>query len=168
MTIRRPRDELLDIEEILRQLRQGPQQIEALIGNLSPAELRARPAPGEWSINDNLAHLRASADVWGSYIARIVAEDRPSFTSVNPRARMRKTDYPDLDFAPSFRAFRKQRDALLGILEGMPRAGWARTATVKVYGDLFEYTAQHYGSKLARHEAVHVPQIESVVRLLSS
>ena len=45
--------------------------------------------PGEWSINDNLAHLRASADVWGKYMGRIVAEDNPTFTTavrVQPRS----------------------------------------------------------------------------------
>ena len=168
MSIRRPREELLDIEGILRQLRVGPPQIEALTENLSPADLRRRLTPDEWSINDNLAHLRAASDVWGSYVARIVAEDHPSFTSVNPRARMRKTDYPELEFAPSFRAFTEQRAALLGILEPLGSEGWARTATVKVYGELFEYTVQYYGSKLARHEAVHIPQIESVVRALSA
>ena len=168
MSIRRPREELLDIEGILRQLREGPRQIEALTANLSPADLRRPPVPDDWSINDNLAHLRAASDVWGSYMARIVAEDGPSFTSVNPRARMRKTDYPELEFAPSFRAFAEQRAALIGMLESLPSEGWARTATVKVYGKLFEYTVQYYGSKLARHEAVHIPQIEGVVRSLSS
>ena len=100
-------------------------------------------------------------------MARIVAEDRPSFTSVNPRARMRKTDYPELEFAPSFRAFTSSARP-----DGDPgtagERGWARTATVKVYGELFEYTVHYYGSKLARHEAVHIPQIENVVKSLSS
>jgi hypothetical protein len=58
-------------------------------------------------------------------------------------------------------SIRRPRDELLA------SEGWARTATVKVYGEPFEYTVQYYGSKLARHEAVHIPQIESVVRALS-
>ncbi len=45
----------------------------------------------------------------------------------------------------------------------LPDEGWTRTATVKVYGELFEFTVQYYGDKLARHEAVHLPQIESLV-----
>jgi DinB superfamily len=163
MTIRRPRDELLRIEEILRQLRDGPPQIRAMTAGLLAADLRTRPTPDEWSINDNLAHLRASADVWGNYVGRIVAEDNPSFTSINPRAHMRKTDYPELEFAPSFRAFADQRDALLAILESLTAEGWARTAVVKVYGDRFACSVQYYSSKLARHEAVHIPQIEGVV-----
>jgi hypothetical protein len=167
-TARRPRDPELSVSEILRQLREGPRQIEVLTMNLSSADLRRRPMPGEWSINDNLAHLRASADVWGKYLGRIVAEDNPTFTSINPRAHMRKTDYPDLEFAPSFRAFTEQRNALMGMLDALPERGWTRTAIVRVYGEPFEFTVQYYGDKLARHEAVHLPQIEGVVRSISS
>ena len=164
--VRQPRNELLDVPEIVRQLREGPEQIRALTTRLSAAELQRRPAPDEWSINENLAHLRAAADVWGSYMRRIVAEERPTFTSINPRARMRKTDYPELEFAPSFYAYLTQRVDLITLLDALPSAAWARTATVKVYAERFEFSVQYYGDKLARHEAVHVPQIEGLVRSL--
>jgi len=166
-TVRRPKqDDALSTDQILSQLRRGPRRIGAMTSGLSPGDLRLRPTPDEWSINDNLAHLRASADVWGAYMGRIVAEDNPTFTSINPRAHMRNTDYPDLEFAPSFRAFSEQRDALMLMLDALPEAGWTRTANVKVYGEPFEFTVHYYGDKLARHEAVHLPQIASIVSSL--
>src|SRR5262245_24895313 len=165
---RLPRDELLGVEEILRQLREGPRHIAAMTAGLPAAALGLRPMPDEWSINENLAHLRASADVWGKYMGRIVVEDDARFTSINPRAHMRKTDYPDLEFGPSFQAFREQRAALLTMLDGLSRDGWARTATVKVYDELWTYSVQYYGSKLARHEAAHLPQIEAVALAVRS
>jgi hypothetical protein len=166
--VRRPRqDEALSIDQILRQLRDGPRLIGAMTSGLSPANLRLRPTPDEWSINDNLAHLRASADIWGRYMGRIVAEDNPTFTSINPRAHMRRTDYPELAFAPSFRAFSEQRSALMALLDALPEAGWTRTATVKVYGEPFELTVHYYADKLARHEAVHLPQIAGVASSLN-
>lgn len=167
-TVRRPRqDEALSIDQILGELRDGPRLIGAMTSGLSPADLRLRPTPDEWSINDNLAHLRASADVWGRYMGRIVAEDNPTFTSINPRAHMRKTDYPELEFAPSFREFSEQRETLMAMLDALPEAGWKRTAIVKVYGEPFEFTVHYYADKLARHEAVHLPQIAGVVSSLN-
>ena len=165
--VRRPADPELGVEEILRQLRGGPLQIETLTAKLSSADFYRRPVPDQWSINDNLAHLRAAADVWGKYMGRIVAEDNPTFTGINPRAHMRKTDYPELEFAPSFRAFSEQRDALMAMLDALPGAGWERTATVKVYGQPFEFTVHYYGDKLAGHEAVHLLQIAGVVASLN-
>lgn len=165
---RQPTALLLDAGEILRQLRETPSRIQALTADLSAADLQRRPMPEEWSINDNLAHLRASADVWGDYIDRILAEDHATFTSINPRAHMRRTDYPDLEFAPSFRAFADQRVGLLATLDALAPDGWARTARVKVYGELWEHGVHYYADKLARHEAVHLPQIEGVVRSLTA
>jgi hypothetical protein len=166
-TVRRhPTALLLDVGEILSQLRETPSSIKALTADLSAQDLHRRPMPDEWSINDNLAHLRASADVWGRYMGRILAEDHPAFTSINPRAHMRKTDYPDQEFAPSLQAFAAQRAGLLATLDELVPDDWARTATVKVYGELWEHGVQYYGDKLARHEAVHLPQIEGVVRSL--
>lgn len=168
VTVRRhPTALLLDVDEIPRQLRETPIRIEALTAGLSPADLQRRPMPDEWSINDNLAHLRASADVWGRYMGRILAEDHPAFTSINPRAHLRKTDYPVQAFAPSFQAFATQRAKLLATLDALPPDAWSRTAMVKVYGELWEHGVQYYGDKLARHEAVHLPQIEGVVRSLT-
>ena len=167
-TVRLPRDELMSVEEILRQLHDVPEQIAGFTAELTAEELQARPGPEEWSINENLAHLRAAADVWGAYIARILADDQPAFTSMNPRAHMRKTDYPELEFAPSFVAFAEQRTGLLALLEPLGPRGWARTAIVKVYGERFQFSVHYYASKLARHEAAHVPQIEGVAAALAS
>lgn len=162
---RHPTALLLDADEILRHLREMPIRIEALTAGLTPADLQRRPMPEEWSVNDNLAHLRACADVWGRYMGRILAEDHPGFTSINPRAQMRKTDYPEQAFAPSLQAFATQRAELLATLDALPPDAWSRPAMV--HGELWEHGVQYYGDKLARHEAVHLPQIEGVVRSLT-
>ena len=60
-----------------------------------------------------LAHLRASHDVLGGSILRILREDTPSWRRLSPRAWMRKTDYPTWAFEPAFAAFTAQRTELL-------------------------------------------------------
>jgi len=57
-----------------------------------------------WSASDVLAHLRSCADVWGGYMMRILAEDRPTVHAVNPTTWIRQTDYPDLDVHTSLRS----------------------------------------------------------------
>ena len=52
------------------------------------------------------------------------------------------------------------------MLDALPDTGWTRTANVKVYGEPFEFTVHYYGDKLARHEAVHLPQIAGIVSSL--
>jgi DinB superfamily len=71
-------DRPLTIKQMLTMLSEMPARIAALTSGLAPDKLHAAPNPGEWSANDVLAHLRSCADVWGNYIATIVAEDRPT------------------------------------------------------------------------------------------
>ncbi len=45
-----------------------------------------------WSVNDQLAHLRACHDVLGGNMLRIVREDHPAWKGMNPRAWQTQTD----------------------------------------------------------------------------
>jgi hypothetical protein len=141
-----------------------PTRIAALTEGFTPAQLRTAPSADEWSANDVLAHLRACADMWGGYMMTILAEDKPTIRAVNPRAWIKQTDYPALEFAPSLRAFSTQRAAVLAILEPLPPEGWARTATVTGAGSPLERTVLDYADRLARHEQPHIKQIERIAR----
>jgi len=152
------------IEEVLSLLAETPTRIATLTDGLAPAQLRTAPGPDEWSANDVLAHLRSCADMWGGYMMRILAEDRPTIWVVNPRAWIKQTDYPALEFAPSLRAFTTQRAALLADLGLLPPEGWARMATVTGAGSPLERTTLDYANRLARHEQPHIKQIERIAR----
>ena len=112
-----------------------------------------------------LAHLRACSDVLGNYILKIIAEDRPAWRGVTPRAWAKKTNYRELEFLPSFRSYTKQRADLLAVLEPLPLESWSRTATIigMIPGRVFERTALYYGDWLAGHERAHVKQIKRIV-----
>ena len=153
----------LTIEQVLALLEEGPRRIAALTDGLSPAQLRASPSDGGWSANDVLAHLRSCADVWGGCIATIIAEDRPTLRAVNPTTWIKQTDYPDLEFRPSLRAYTAQRADLLTVLQLLPSEGWSRSATVTGAGSVLERTVLFYGQWLARHERSHFKQFGHVV-----
>ena len=159
-------DDKLTAAQALTLLAATPKRLAALTADREPARLRARANDEEWSANDVLAHLRACADVWGGCIARIVAEETPTLRAINPRAWINRTDYLDLDFAPSLRAFATQRAALLAILGALPREGWSRKATVTGAGAPLERTVLTYAQRLARHERPHVKQIERLINAL--
>lgn len=155
----------LTTEQVLTLLAATPRRLAALTVGLPTAQLHTAPNHDEWSASEVLAHLRACADVWGSCIVAILDEDRPTLRAVNPRTWIKKTDYRELDFEPSLRAFATQRADLLAVLERLPPEGWLRTATVTGAGKVLERTVLSYAERLARHERPHVKQIERMVRL---
>jgi DinB family protein len=158
---------LLTVDEIMSILRTTVPRLEALTDGLPPERLHASPGPDVWSANDNLAHLRASHDVLGGSILRILREDAPAWRRLSPRAWMRKTDYPSWAFGDAFAAFRQQRAELLAVLDPLPLAWWDRTARVtEPTGDVRDRTARFYGDWLAGHERDHVEQVTELLEML--
>jgi hypothetical protein len=153
----------LTIEQVLTLLTETPARIAALTKGLAPAKLGRSPERGEWSVNDVLAHLRSCADARGEFIKAILAEDRPTLRAIDPNTWIKKTDYPDLEFGPSFRSFARQRARLLTFLTSLPDTSWSRTAIVTGGGPARERTVLFYAQWLARHERPHVKQIARIV-----
>jgi hypothetical protein len=59
-------------------------------------------------------------------IAMIIAEDRPTIRAINPTTWIKSTNYPEMEFAPSLRAFAKHRAELLVLLRPLPKVAWSR------------------------------------------
>jgi hypothetical protein len=121
-----------------------------------------------WSVNDQLAHLRACHDVLGGNMLRIVREDHPAWRGMSPRAWQKQTDYFEWKFPPALESFRAQRAELLEVLEPLPPAAWKRTATVSAPPSrVYEYSLLYYGDWMARHELSHLHHMERILRELA-
>jgi hypothetical protein len=149
--------------QLLDLLAAAPGRLLALTEGLTPAQLRTPPQPGEWSLTEVLAHLRACADVWGCYIDTLLTQDAPTFRAVNPTTYMKQTDYPRLEFHLSLQAFTTQREALLGVLRTLAPEAYSRSATVITAGKPFQRTVHTYIEWLAVHERSHFKPIARIV-----
>jgi DinB superfamily len=139
-------------------------RIAAMTEGLAHAQLHSAPEPGSWSVNDVLAHLRACHDVLGGNVLRILAEDTPTWKGMNPRAWIKKTDYPGWAFAPAFEAFKTQRAELLAVLEPLPPEAWARTAKVTgMIGETYDRSAHYYADWMAGHERAHLKSLPRII-----
>lgn len=156
-------DTKLTIDQVLTRLEEQPKAIARLTAGLSRARSRRSSGRDEWSVNDVLAHLRSCADMWGLYMATIIAEEHPTIRAMNPTTWINSTNYPELEFAASFTAFRRQRGRLLATLRPLPSAAWARTATVTGGGRPRERTVLDYARWLANHERTHLKQLARIV-----
>ncbi|MET0144120.1 MAG: DinB family protein [Ilumatobacteraceae bacterium] len=154
-------------DQIVTVLGESPQRIAAITSPLTPDAALRSPAPGEWSANEVLAHLRCCADVWGGCIATIVRGDRPTIRAVNPTTYIHDTDYVDRPFASSLRAFAAQRTDLLAVLESLVPEHWALDATVTGAGAPLTRSVHAYAERLSTHERAHWKQLAKIVRLLT-
>ena len=158
----------LSVEQVLTLLEEAPPRIAALTTALSPAHLRTRPDDDRWSAVDVLAHLRSCADVWGTCITTILAEDQPTIRAIDPRTWVKQTNYHDLEFQPSFHDFTTQRANLLTTLTTLTPDQWSRTATMTGAGKPIDRTLQSFAARLARHERTHIKQIQRLLAVLQT
>jgi hypothetical protein len=157
---------LMTTEQILAALRATPDRLSALTSEATELQLHTAPEPGEWSVVEVLAHLRACSDVWGDAIGTIVAEDHPTIRAINPRTWTESTDYRELEFGRSLQAFTVQRRRHMVLLESLRGGDWSRSATVLGAGTPLELSAHRYASRWARHEHAHWRQLEKTVASL--
>lgn len=152
-----------EVADLVTSLASTVERIEAATMHLDAAQLVASARVGEWSPNEVLWHIRASADVYGEHIARILDEHEPRWRHVSPRARMKKTRYDQLSFADSLAAFKEQRAQLVSRLEGLTPGAWERAALVRVaHRDSdWRLTLQERVRGMANHEEVHCAQLEA-------
>jgi len=115
-----------------------------------------------------LAHLRSCDDMWGGSISTMLGEEHPTIRAINPRTWIHETDYPDRAFRPSLRAYTRQREELLGILERLPPEGWSRDATFTGAGKPVERTVLSQAQRIAVHERAHLKQVAAIADAMRS
>jgi DinB superfamily len=157
-----------ETESVLELLAATPRRIASLSREVEISKLHFRPRPDSWSANDVLAHLRACADVWGKSIMDMITRDRPKLRYISPRSWIRKTDYLELEFQGSLKAFTDQRRELLRELKGLAIKDWLRSATFTGTTKGGEQTVLSYACRIAYHENKHCDQIEAVLKLASA
>ncbi len=151
------------VEQIMQVLTTTVPRLEELTNGRPQQRLYAVTDYG-WSVNDQLAHLRACHDVLGGNMLRIVREDHPAWKAMNPRTWQKQTDYFEWKFPPAFGVFREQRAELLKVLDALPPAAWERTATVSVPpNQVYEYSTRYYGDWMARHEKAHLGHMARIL-----
>lgn len=145
-------------------LAETPKQIARLARGRSHQQLHRKPAKDAWSAQEIVAHLRACADVWGSSIDRMLAEDHPTIRYVSPRGWIRKTDYLETNFSDSLRAFSDRRGELLARLKPLDAKSWLRPATFTATTLGRDATVLSYATRIAEHEVRHLGQLRRTIK----
>lgn len=149
-----------EIEWILDALKDAPQRIGAVSKGMPLARLHAQADQKTWSVNDILAHIRSSSDVWGDSIEAMLTQEMPKLPDIHPRKWIKQTNYPELDFHLSFKAYAEQRKKLLRTLTKLSFEEWSRGAMI---GSRI-HTVFTQARRIAKHDSDHCNQIEGMLK----
>lgn len=148
-----------DIALILSLLEVFPTAIKEILQGTHLRKLSIPPKEKEWSILQNLAHIRSCADVWGDTIVKMLNFDNPSIKYQSPRSWSRFEVYAKMDFWDSFQDYSSQRYQLLETLMYLEFKDWERKCSIK------ERTHTIYSQcrRMVTHELSHFNQIKKVI-----
>jgi hypothetical protein len=121
---------------VLNRLKNQHEALQPIIANVDKPRLNFHPAPGKWSIHDNIAHLARYQQYFFGRINIILENDAPSFERYNA------------DNDPDFEAWRRQditdllktlnadRKPLFDLISNLPDDKLARYGIHKKFGKL--------------------------------
>ncbi|MCL4250540.1 MAG: DinB family protein [Anaerolineae bacterium] len=148
-----------EIETYLATLAAVPGQIAALAAGLDAEQVRWKPDKRDWSLAENLAHLRGCAEVWGHTVYAMLLDDNPTLPLFSPRDWAKTMRMTTLEFGASLQAYTLQREQLLLVLRPLPEKAWARSADIGGR----QHTIFSQARRMALHELEHIEQMTALV-----
>jgi hypothetical protein len=150
------------LEDVLAILSSTPEKVRREIRDLSPRQMRARPAPGKWSIQEILAHLDDVEEVgMRARVAAMIEQHEPALSPFDQEARVVEMEYRKKDPLASLAHLTRQRHANVKWLRTL-RPGQLRRRGV--HESVGEITAGEMIHEWAFHDLGHLKQILEVKR----
>jgi uncharacterized damage-inducible protein DinB len=148
---------------LLETLASTPTRLKALVTGVPKKLLLWTPAPGKWSIQEIVCHMRdMEREAYLARYQRIMAEDNPSLPDVDGDRYALERDYRSLKLGEVLRDWARSRKECLKLLKKVKGDGWQRVGTHETAGPL------SMEGFLRRHaignDEAHLGQIEAIKR----
>jgi hypothetical protein len=142
--------------EIIKALRATPVVLRALVSGVDDAQLRRRPAPGEWAIVEVVGHLADTEERALGRVRRMLAQDNPQLEPFDQEALAKERQYLDLDLNQELDRLEQLRREHVAVLEALDAPDWERTGRHGQHGEL---SVELYETHVAAEEVDHLAQI---------
>lgn len=150
------------LENVFAILASTPEKLQRELRDMPPRELKKRPAPGKWSIQEILAHL-ADVEQLGmrGRVQAIVTQDRPVLEPFDQDKRAVELHYDRIDPKVSLASLRRRRRANVKWLRRLKPAELRRAG---IHPRIGEANALNFLHEWAFHDLGHIRQILEVKR----
>lgn len=136
-----------------------PSMIKEAIAGLSEGDLRWRPGPQEWSIQEVCAHLRDTIEIEGLRLRALLAAEAAVLPSYDESAYARQRLYNYDDIQRVLTGLESSVAFVIGTVKGLSEADWQRQGRHEEAGPV---TVGSRASGLIEHGRTHLAQIESI------
>ncbi len=145
---------------VIKELHDAPDAFALLFAPESEETLHHRPADGEWSAVEIVAHI-ADLDAFNrtERFNAMLIEENPALPAYEPDARVMEANYQALTGTDALELMKRERDLITVLLEGLRPHELARTGVHPRYG---ERTLQQMAD-MRNHDRTHLDQVVAAI-----
>ena len=154
-----------ELSELIGDLSETAESIAGLVRDLADQDLRRRGAEGEFSIIENICHLRdIEAEGYVARISRIIQEERPLLSDIDGARLAIERDYNSQDSERALRVFAEARQRNVAVLSGLEPAQFERQGILEGVGAV---SLHKLVLMMCEHDAGHIEDIRVICRSLN-
>jgi hypothetical protein len=135
-------------------------KLERAIKGVPAAKLRKRPAPGNWSVSEIVAHFADVEVAVGFRMRLILGAPGTPVAAFDQDSWVTSLHYEKRDPRKSVEQFRVAREANLALLKSLTPEQWEHYG---MHAERGQETIEHMVRLLAGHDLNHLQQIERIV-----
>jgi len=152
-----------ETDRLIEAYQAGPAQLRAVVSDLSPEQLLARPLAGKWSTLEVVCHLVDSEQAWCHRMKRVIAEDRPLLIGYDESRFTATLGYHENDLASELGMLDALRAQMGRLLRRLPASAWLRQG---VHSEMGLVTLQEMVRIEGEHVHHHIRHIQEKRRAL--
>lgn len=146
----------MPLADVIAAITTTPARLGPLAAGLTDAQRRHRAAPGQWCLNEVMAHLlHVETEVFQPRLRRMRDEHHPVFPPFSPEPWARERDHAEDPFDVSLAGFERARQATLKLLNGLSAADGERLGISGTFGPL---SIVQYATHVTEHDIEHLAQ----------
>ena len=145
--------------DLVEALNATPRALQRELNGLSEAALTYRPAEGEWSIKDTVAHLCDNAHSLHERLFVMINQEEPFLPSWDQDEKFRERKPENALFNDLINEFSVQRAETVNMLADLVHWNWARQGRHEERGRL---SIRQLVEIALKHEPAHIEQIRQL------
>jgi DinB family protein len=150
-----------ELVRFLTTLGATPDRLFHITQGLDHQALTWKPSPEDWSILENVCHLRdIEAEGYNVRIEKLLTEEQPRLADVDGARLARERDYNSQDLMAALQRFRSARARSLQLLKGIRPAALEREGELEAVGRI---TLEGILLKMVEHDRGHIDEVAQLV-----
>jgi DinB family protein len=151
-----------DLQTLIDALTQTPKTVAGLVKDLSGPELRVKNSPEEFSVVENVCHLRdIEIEGYTARISKILRENNPLLPDIDGSRLAVEREYHSQNLSEALQAFAFARKQNTQTLRGLVTEQFDREGTLEGVGSV---TIRGLLLMMRDHDADHVRELSSICK----